>query len=553
MFVLRRVSPTRVVLRKQSVDVTARVGSRASHPPFSLPAVGTQGKDGRLGSHVEQLDRSTHVPSRWEDDRPRNSHQRRKPIPKFSISLNDPRFRLCTMTGVVRGPKDEMLARFLDCAARGDAVQVSAMLGHSSFLLNERGKNGWTALMLSARNGHYEVVKTLLSKGCDKMLVNKAGQTSFDIAKFWGHNHIARLLANSKDGDGLQFLTDKDAEGLENYFGREYLHRMCDMRTDSKWLEEKESSPNTVFLLFFHLNPFVTSQPEETDAGGLVVKLCRLKRGSVEELLSQPGTTLIFLGVEKDIKPNSENYPNDEDGLTAWFALSVDKCPTEHLKQTHPDGYFLKAPMPGLLQLSENDAGVTAQARSVLAWHSRYSFCSTCGSKTKVEEGGYKRTCLKEGCPSLSGIHNTCYPRVDPVVIMLVIHPDGDQCLLGRKKSFPAGMFSCLAGFIEAGETVEEAVRREVEEESGVKVGPVQYVSSQPWPMPSSLMIGCLAVAISTKIKVDENEIEEARWFTQQQVIDTLLKGNHQMFTIPPRQTIAHQLLKHWIGIQANL
>ncbi|XP_034547361.1 peroxisomal NADH pyrophosphatase NUDT12 [Notolabrus celidotus] len=197
--------------------------------------------------------------------------------------------------------------------------------------------------------------------------------------------------------------------------------------------------------------------------------------------------------------------------------------------------------------------GVVAQARSVLAWHGRYSFCPTCGSGTRMEEAGYKRSCLNPDCRSLKGVHNTCYPRVDPVVIMLVIHPDGNQCLLGRKKVFPTRLFSCLAGFVEPGESMEEAVRREVEEESGVKVGPIAYVSCQPWPMPSSLMIGCLAVAISTDIKVDESEIEDARWFTRQQVTESLLKGPRPVLAVPPRQTIAHQLIRHWIGMNSNL
>lgn len=136
---------------------------------------------------------------------------------------------------------------------------------------------------------------------------------------------------------------------------------------------------------------------------------------------------------------------------------------------------------------------------------------------------------------------------------MQVIHPDGTKCLLGRQKRFPPGMFTCLAGFIEPGETIEDAVRREVEEESGVKVGHVQYVSCQPWPMPSSLMIGCLAVAVSTEIKVDKNEIEDARWFTREQVVDVLTKGKQQAFFVPPSRAIAHQLIKHWIGMNPNL
>ncbi|KAJ8371599.1 hypothetical protein AAFF_G00306850 [Aldrovandia affinis] len=457
------------------------------------------------------------------------------------------------MASVQMSPKDEMVERFLDAAARGDVAKVSTMIVHSSSLINESGDNGWTALMLGARNGHFEVVKTLLSKGCDKSLVNKSGETSYDIAKFWGYKHIAGLLANSKSGNSHHLLPGSGTEEHENYFSREFLNRMSEKRTDSRWLEALQSSLATIYILFFNLNPLVTSGSDEMGDSKPGYKLCRLGWGSVKELLTKPGTTLIFLGVEKQVKLNSPSPAKDEDRLTAWFALNTEDNPLEDPKLQNPSSFFLKPPMPGILKLNSDDAGVIAQARSVLAWHNRYSFCPTCGSRTKVEEGGYKRTCLNEECRSLQGIHNTCYPRVDPVVIMLVIHPDGNQCLLGRKKVFPAGMFSCLAGFIEPGEAIEDAVRREVEEESGVKVGPVQYVSSQPWPMPSSLMIGCLAVAVSTDIKVDENEIEEARWFTRQQVLDVLVKNSKPAFIMPPRQAIAHQLIKYWIGVNANL
>ncbi|KAG9355021.1 hypothetical protein JZ751_001734 [Albula glossodonta] len=457
------------------------------------------------------------------------------------------------MASVQMSPKDEMLARFLDAASTGNVAKVSAMITHSSSLINESGGNGWTALMLGARNGHFKVVQTLLTNGCDKSSVNKSGQTAYDIARFWGHKHIASLLANSRGGNSHHLLPSSGTEGHENYFSREYLNRMSEKRTDSLWLKAKQSSPASVYILFFNLNPLVTSGADGAGESERDFKLCKLRWGTVKELLTKPGTTVIFLGVEKQVKFASQPPVEDEDGLTAWFALNAEDNPMEDLQFPSPNCFFLKSTIPALLQLSSDEAGVIAQARSVLAWHNRYSFCPTCGSRTKIDEGGYKRTCLKEDCRSLQGIHNTCYPRVDPVVIMLVIHPDGDQCLLGRKKTFPVGMYSCLAGFIEPGEVIEEAVRREVEEESGIKVGPVQYVSSQPWPMPSSLMIGCLAVAESTDIKVDENEIEEARWFTRQQVIDVFMKNSKPAFSMAPRQAIAHQLIKHWIGVNANL
>ncbi|XP_041792921.1 peroxisomal NADH pyrophosphatase NUDT12 isoform X1 [Chelmon rostratus] len=467
--------------------------------------------------------------------------------------------RASRMTSLQLSAKEEMVERFLDAAARGDSAQVSTLLSNVPSLINQTGYSGWTALMLAARNGHYHVVEELLSHGCDKFSVNSSSQTAYDIAKFWGHRHISNLLGRTDDGCH-RVLPGSDLNQHENYFSRETLDRLSGKRTDQVWLEAKQSHPDTVFLLFSSLSPMVSSSREDDDTG-VETKLCRFRYDAVKDLLQKPATVLIFLGVEKRKKPSSSSSSSSSsqtrEGVQeppAWFAISTDEDTVELLKRCREKNCsFPKSPNRDLLNFNEEEAGVVAQARSVLAWHSRYSFCPTCGSSTKLEEAGYKRSCLNSDCRSLKGVHNTCYPRVDPVVIMLVIHPDGNRCLLGRKKVFPVGMFSCLAGFIEPGETMEEAVRREVEEESGVKVGPVQYVSCQPWPMPSNLMIGCLAVATSTDIKVDENEIEEARWFPRQQVIEALLRGAHPAFTVPPRQTIAHQLIRHWIGMNSNL
>ncbi|KAK9971190.1 hypothetical protein ABG768_027079 [Culter alburnus] len=450
------------------------------------------------------------------------------------------------MSSIQMSGRDELLERFLDASSRGDVETVSVLTSQSRELLNRRGDQGWTALMLAARNGHYEVAKVLLSNGCDTSVTNRSGQTAADVAQFWGHRHVVRLLAGGCDRtrDLRHLLPSRAAEEPDTYFNRELLDRKSDRRSDSEWLAAKQASPETVFLLFHQLNPLVSSRAEDAEDGRPDMRLCKLRAPAVQELLKNSDTVVVFLGVEKQ---------ETGDGLLAWFALDTEEDPTELLKAEDPSCFFLPGAMPGLLRLSDDDAGVVAQARSVLAWHSRYRFCPTCGSSTKVEDGGYKRTCLRAGCRSLQGVHNTCYPRVDPVVIMLVLHPDGNQCLLGRKKIFPPGMFSCLAGFVEPGEALEAAVRREVLEESGVQVGPVQYVSSQAWPMPSCLMIGCHCVALTTDIKVDESEIEEARWFTRQQVIDALVKDKRAVFSMPPRQAIAHYLLKHWTGFNANL
>ncbi|XP_028269835.1 NAD-capped RNA hydrolase NUDT12 isoform X1 [Parambassis ranga] len=454
------------------------------------------------------------------------------------------------MTSLQLSAKEEMVEKFLDAAARGDLSQVSALLTRVPSLLNQTGYSGWTALMLAARNGHYHVVEGLLSHGCDKFLVNSSSQTAYDVSKFWGHRHVSNLLSRTDEGC-QRVLPGTDLSPQENYFSCEPLDRLSAKRTDKVWLEDRQSAPDTVYLLFSSLSPMVSSSQEEDGGAAAETKLCRFTYEAVKDLIQKPSAVLIFLGVERRKNRSSSSSSQEP---PAWFAISSDEDAAELLKRCREKSCsFPKTPNRDLLNLNEEDAGVVAQARSVLAWHSRYSFCPTCGSSTRLEEGGHKRSCLNSDCSSLRGVHNTCYPRVDPVVIMLVIHPDGNHCLLGRKKIFPAGMFSCLAGFVEPGETMEEAVRREVEEESGVKVGPVQYVSCQPWPMPSNLMIGCLAVAISTDIKVDENEIEEARWFPRQQVIDSLFRGARPAFTVPPRQTIAHQLIRHWIHMNSNL
>ncbi|XP_075267127.1 NAD-capped RNA hydrolase NUDT12 isoform X3 [Opisthocomus hoazin] len=418
-----------------------------------------------------------------------------------------------TMTDFEKNLHQDVISQLHNFAAAGDAARLKALLSHSPSLINAAADNGWTALMYGARNGHLEVVQILLEEGCDRSIVNKSRQTALDIAKFWGYKHIANLLANVKGGQRPNFLSNEVKE-YENYFGLTLLDRRSDKRTDSEWLSKKQSHPTTVYILFSNLSPLVALGGGIENSQQPQVKLCRLYHKDVEQCMNQTEeSTLIFLGVEVQFHMN-----------------------------------LLAASHGRVLQ-----EGVVAQARSVLAWHNRYRFCPTCGSATKIEEGGYKKTCLKEDCPSLQGVHNTSYPRVDPVVIMQVIHPDGNHCLLGRQKRFPPGMFTCLAGFVEPGETIEDAVRREVEEEAGVKVGHVQYVSCQPWPMPSSLMIGCLAVAVSTEIKVDKSEIEDARWFTREQVVEVLIKGNQRSFFVPPSQAIAHQLIKHWIGMNANL
>ena len=178
-----------------------------------------------------------------------------------------------------------------------------------------------------------------------------------------------------------------------------------------------------------------------------------------------------------------------------------------------------------------------AEAKAVLHWHARHRFCPNCGAPTQLVAGGWKRD-----CPACKAEH---FPRTDPVVIMLAV--DGERCLLGRSPRFVPSMWSCLAGFVEPGESIEDAVHRETLEEAGIACGRVVYFRSQPWPFPTSLMIGCHAEALSKDIVVDKTELEDARWFDRQEVTAMLARKHPQGLTAPPPVAIAHHLIRAWI------
>lgn len=187
--------------------------------------------------------------------------------------------------------------------------------------------------------------------------------------------------------------------------------------------------------------------------------------------------------------------------------------------------------------LSAEDLGIVGHAGGLMNWHRGHGHCARCGAPTQIEQGGYRRACAD------CGRHH--FPRTDPVVIMLAIH--GERCVLGRQPRFVPNMYSCLAGFVEPGETIEGAVRRELAEESGLPIGRVRYHSSQPWPFPHSLMIGCHAEALSTEIDFDTEELEACRWFERDEVRAMLDRQHEDGLFTPPPMAIAHQILRYWI------
>lgn len=299
---------------------------------------------------------------------------------------------------------------------------------------------------------------------------------------------------------------------FSTYFSNNPLDRADQLRADAEWLNAQLTASASRFLLFSDdLKAFM----KVTDK----LQPQWLSAGDVATMIAQ-GRPYVFLGINED---------------RAHFAIHGEEADASGLgddvKAIDLRSIAFQGDGPHL--------GILAQARSLLAWHERRRFCSNCGHNNRSIRGGHARVCTNPDCAQEH------FPRTDPVVIMLVI--DGDDCLLGRNTRFPIKRYSALAGFVEPGETIEEAVRREVFEETGVQIGHVNYIASQPWPFPSSLMIGCIAQATSRTIIIDETELADARWFSRQE-LQASIDGDESLLIAPPPLAIARGLLDYWLG-----
>jgi NAD+ diphosphatase len=206
--------------------------------------------------------------------------------------------------------------------------------------------------------------------------------------------------------------------------------------------------------------------------------------------------------------------------------------------QARPDIEFVDLRALAVGGLVDGDhLAALAEGKALINWHARHRFCPNCGAPSRTVEAGWRRD-----CPACRSLH---FPRTDPVVIMLAIA--GERCVLGRSHRFQSGMWSCLAGFVEPGETVEAAVRRETREEAGIVCRRVAYFASQPWPFPMSLMIGCYAQAISRDIVIDKTELDDARWFEREEVALMLCGRHPEGLTAPVPIAIAHHILRAWV------
>jgi NAD+ diphosphatase len=299
-------------------------------------------------------------------------------------------------------------------------------------------------------------------------------------------------------------------------FGGSPLDRASEKRTDSNWIEAKRREPSALVLPLWRLQPFILGSEKSEPP----IELGLVRAGIVDSLI-EAGALCIFLGLDGDRAVFAIDVPEAGDPAASGPLAGL--------------GYFRDARAAGSMVSIEHSA-IIAQAKAMIDWHQRHGFCPRCGAPTKMMDAGYRRLCGK-----CNAEH---FPRVDPVVIMLATH--GEACLVGRGKQFPPGMFSALAGFVEPGETIEEAVRRELMEEASVKVGEVTYYATQPWPFPSSLMIGCFAKAESRDAKADENELAEVRWLERSAARELIEGKQVDGVRVPPPIAIAHHLIKTW-------
>ncbi|HMB76636.1 MAG TPA: NAD(+) diphosphatase [Kiloniellaceae bacterium] len=298
-----------------------------------------------------------------------------------------------------------------------------------------------------------------------------------------------------------------------NFYSGAQLDRADQQRRDADWLSARLADPESHFLPLWRSRHLMAAD----------MTPIRLGRAEATRLLAE-GWQTVFLGLE---------------GSRAVFGLGL---PSRDGPERHPAlqdrGEFRDLREVGPL-LPREQGSLLAYARGLLHWHERHGFCGVCGSPTVSDQGGHMRRCTDEACGA------SHFPRTDPAVIMLV-HDGADHCLLGRQAAWPPGMHSTLAGFVEPGESLEEAVAREVFEEVGVTLdlAGIRYHSSQPWPFPSSIMLGFWAACPRQEIRIDQDEIAEAAWYSREAL---LASPEDESFRLPRKDSIARRLVEDWL------
>ncbi len=307
------------------------------------------------------------------------------------------------------------------------------------------------------------------------------------------------------------------------------LDRLSLLREDGAALARLAADPAARAAIFVQSMPVLRLDGDKAVALHPLALARKIGAASIEVLLGRDVAGPVFALLLPDEAAQAEETPD------AGAFLDRRRL----ILPNHPglDIHDLRAAAAkGLLGAAE--LAVLSQAKSILHYHATHGFCGRCGAATIPVAAGWRRD-----CPACGAKH---FPRTDPVAIMLVT--DGENCLLGRQRQFPEKMYSCLAGFVESGETLEEAVRREVMEEAGVRVGAVAYAASQPWPFPGSLMFGCVARAVSREIIMDAAELEDCRWFSRAEARAMVEERHEEGFFAPGKIAIARTLLELWLA-----
>ena len=307
-------------------------------------------------------------------------------------------------------------------------------------------------------------------------------------------------------------------KGQQLFYSDETLDRSHLMRKDLLKIDKLLKNDESIFLVHAHGKNLFSNQNESIESARL----------SYKELDAIEANITLFLG-----------FKNDQ----AVFGVDYSNHDHELIDQLIPGAFFADV-RKHITTISSFDASLMAYIKGMFIWHNNHLFCGKCGSPTHSISAGHERQCSNENCK------NILFPRIDPAVIVLIHHkfPDGiDRCLLGRSNHYATNMYSTLAGFVEPGESLEMTVRREMMEEVGIAVENIDYIASQPWPFPSSLMLGFFAEATHTDLTLDKDEVVEAKWFTAQELMDLSEAGE---IILSREDSIANFLIKKWINDQ---
>jgi NAD+ diphosphatase len=301
-----------------------------------------------------------------------------------------------------------------------------------------------------------------------------------------------------------------------NVFSGHYLDRRAELREDPDWVRAARADSETLYVV---------------------------SAGSMQLVRAAAAPDILFLPADHALIATAADTTLT---LLGWFRgqrcvlVEAEAAALRPERTALPEHARLEELRPLATELPADSAGLLAYVRALTLWRARHRFCGACGAPSKATRAGHVMTCSNEACKSES------FPRLDPAIIVLVTDASGELALLGRQASWPPGRYSTIAGFVEQGESLEDAVQREVFEETGVQVGAVDYHSSQPWPFPSSLMLGFQAVASSHEVRHIDGELEDAAWFSRQDIA-----AGHPM--LPPPTSISHRLIEAWFDAGADL